>query len=115
VSGISVSIFTLVLIPHFPKQRYGIDQLETEDFDEEHGDHNNARAAESMGLTGMKLRPQRRDYEMEDDGVVFDIGDDEEEDDEDDDNRDDGDELIPGGRSAPQRSNSGSSPRNGQL
>lgn len=101
--------------------------METEDFDDEHADHNNARAAESMGLTGMKLRPQRRDYEMEDDGVVFDIGeDDEDEDDEEDDNRDDGDELIPGGRPAPQRSNStgqpsspghrsGSSPRIGQL
>ncbi|KAF9365715.1 hypothetical protein BGX34_008737 [Mortierella sp. NVP85] len=111
-------VFTVIVIlwrPTANNKRYGIDQLETEDFDEEHGDHNNARAAESMGLTGMKLRPQRRDYEMEDDGVVFDIGDDEEEDDEDDDNRDDGDELMPGGRSAPQRSNSGSSPRNGQF
>ncbi|KAF9425509.1 hypothetical protein BGZ94_007464 [Podila epigama] len=70
--------------------RYGIDQLETDDYDEqdEHADHNNARAAESMGLTGMKLRPQRRDYEMEDDQVaMFDIGEEEDDEDDDDDDR----------------------------
>lgn len=84
--------------------------MEQDDFDEadEHADHNNARAAESMGLTGVKLRPQRRDYEMDDDEVaMFDIGD--EEDDEDDD-QEDGHEndLEAGGRANSHRPNAGS-------
>ncbi|KAG0231992.1 hypothetical protein BGX31_005311 [Mortierella sp. GBA43] len=104
-------VFTVIVIlwrPTENNKRYGIDQLETDDFDDndEHADHNNARAAEAMGLTGMKLRPQRRDYEVEDDGVVFDIGEDEEDDDDDDDNHDDGDGLVSGGRPNPQRSGS---------
>ncbi|KAG0212167.1 hypothetical protein BGX28_006713 [Mortierella sp. GBA30] len=124
-------VFTVIVIlwrPTENNKRYGIDQLETEDFDEadEHADHNNARAAEAMGLTGMKLRPQRRDYEMEDDEVaMFDIG--EEEDEEDDDNDGDhDDDDLEGGRPALQRQGSssrgpspglrtGSSPLNGPL
>ncbi|KAF9311518.1 hypothetical protein BG003_007333 [Podila horticola] len=115
-------VFTAIVIlwrPTENNKRYGIDQLETEDYDEndEHADHNNARAAESMGLTGMKLRPQRRDYEMEDDEVaMFDIG--EEDEDEDEDNQlqnndnddiygDDGADLESGRN--PSRLNSGSS------
>ncbi|KAG0036092.1 hypothetical protein BGZ82_004702 [Podila clonocystis] len=120
-------VFTAIVIlwrPTENNKRYGIDQLETEDYDEhdEHADHNNARAAESMGLTGMKLRPQRRDYEMEDDEVaMFDIG--EEDDDEDDDNQlqnkddddiyGDDDADLENGRH-PSRLNSGSS-SNGRL
>ncbi|KAF9582303.1 hypothetical protein BGW38_000387 [Lunasporangiospora selenospora] len=86
-------IFTAIVVlwrPTENNKRYGIDQLETDDFDDvdEHSDHNNARAAEAMGLTGMKLRPQRRDYELDEDEVaVFDIGD--EDDDEDDEDEDD--------------------------
>ena len=81
--------------------------METEDFDEvdEHADHNNARAAESMGLTGMKLRPQRRDYELDDDeAAMFDIGE-EEDDEEEDDNRDD-DDIESGHRPGVHRLNS---------
>ncbi|KAG0361209.1 hypothetical protein BGZ54_009170 [Gamsiella multidivaricata] len=103
-------VFTVIVIlwrPTENNKRYGIDQLETEDFDDndEHADHNNVRAAESMGLTGMKLRPQRRDYEMEDDEVaMFDIG--EEDEDEDAQESDqDGDDLE-AGRLNPQRSSS---------
>ncbi|KAF9328962.1 hypothetical protein BG006_007923 [Podila minutissima] len=114
-------VFTAIVIlwrPTENNKRYGIDQLETEDYDEndEHADHNNARAAESMGLTGMKLRPQRRDYEIEDDEVArFDIG--EEDEDEDDDNQlqnndddiyGDNDAHLENGR-RPSRLNSGSS------
>ncbi|KAG0045444.1 hypothetical protein BGZ83_009343 [Gryganskiella cystojenkinii] len=113
-------VFVVIVIlwrPTENNKRYGIDQLETDDFDDAedpHADQNNARAAESMGLTGMKLRPQRRDYEVDDDEVaMFDIGE-EEEDDEDDreDGRDD-DDLELGGRPLAQRSNSrgGSSSR----
>lgn len=84
--------------------------MEQDDFDEadEHADHNNARAAESMGLTGVKLRPQRRDYELEDDEVaMFDIG--EEDDEEDDDQEDDrDDDLEAGGRPNSHRPNAGS-------
>ncbi|KAF9185991.1 hypothetical protein BGZ51_001747 [Haplosporangium sp. Z 767] len=93
-------VFTVIVIlwrPTANNKRYGIDQLETEDFDEndEHADHNNARAAEAMGLTGMKLRPQRRDYEMDDDeAAMFDIGEEEDEEDEDQDD----DDLETGGR-----------------
>ena len=82
--------------------------METEDFDEadEHADHNNARAAESMGLTGMKLRPQRRDYEMDDDdAAMFDIGEEDEDEDDDDDDRDD-DDVESGRRPGVQRLNS---------
>ncbi|GJJ68572.1 hypothetical protein EMPS_00918 [Entomortierella parvispora] len=103
---------TIVILwrPTENNKRYGIEQLEQDDFDEadEHADHNNARAAESMGLTGMKLRPQRRDYELEDDEVaMFDIGEEEDEDEDDqDDDRDD--DLEAGGRSNSHRSNAGS-------
>ncbi|KAF9346722.1 hypothetical protein BGX26_001763 [Mortierella sp. AD094] len=88
-------VFTVIVIlwrPTENNKRYGIDQLETDDYDEndEHADQNNARAAESMGLTGMKLRPQRRDYEMEDDEVaMFDIGEEDEDDEEDEEHDDD--------------------------
>ncbi|KAF8924348.1 hypothetical protein BGZ58_001894 [Dissophora ornata] len=105
-------VFTVIVIlwrPTENNKRYGIDQLETDDFDEndEHSDHNNARAAESMGLTGMKLRPQRRDYEMEDDEVaMFDIGDEDDEDDEDQGDGPDENDLETGGRPNIQRSNS---------
>ncbi|KAF9169170.1 hypothetical protein BGX21_009664 [Mortierella sp. AD011] len=105
-------VFTVIVIlwrPTENNKRYGIDQLETEDYDEndEHADHNNARAAESMGLTGMKLRPQRRDYEMEDDEVaMFDIGEEDEDDDEDEENDGDDDDLENGGRPNAQRTNS---------
>ncbi|KAF9165553.1 hypothetical protein DFQ26_009804 [Actinomortierella ambigua] len=106
-------------------KRYDIDQLETEDYDhDEHADHNNARAAESMGLTGMKHRPNRRDYEDEDDQVaMFDIG--EEEDDDEDEDSDDHGRLrraggdlddIEAGRlrpGSPSRSNSTPSIRSG--
>ncbi|KAG0248772.1 hypothetical protein BG011_009926 [Mortierella polycephala] len=106
-------VFTIIVIlwrPTANNKRYGIDQLETEDFDEndEHADHNNARAAEAMGLTGMKLRPQRRDYEMDDDEVaMFDIGEEEDEEDEDHDD----DDLETGGR--PDSSTRVQSPGNG--
>ncbi|KAF9433036.1 hypothetical protein BGZ76_009973 [Entomortierella beljakovae] len=105
-------VFTVIVIlwrPTENNKRYGIDQLETDDFDDndEHADINNARAAESMGLTGMKLRPQRRDYEMEDDEVaMFDIGEEDEDDDDDDeDDGRDGDDLE-NGRPSPLRTNS---------
>ncbi|KAI1288991.1 hypothetical protein EDD11_009455 [Mortierella claussenii] len=104
-------VFTVIVIlwrPTENNKRYGIDQLETDDFDEhdEHADHNNARAAESMGLTGMKLRLQRRDYEMEDDEVaMFDIGEEDEDEDDHDDDQDD-DDLEAGGRPNAQRLNS---------
>ncbi|KAG0301212.1 hypothetical protein BGZ97_002872, partial [Linnemannia gamsii] len=103
-------VFTVIVIlwrPTENNKRYGIEQLETEDFDEadEHADHNNARAAESMGLTGMKLRPQRRDYELDDDeAAMFDIGE-EEEDEEEDDDRDD-DDVESGRRPGVERLNS---------
>ncbi|KAG0268850.1 hypothetical protein BGZ95_002289 [Linnemannia exigua] len=103
-------VFTVIVIlwrPTENNKRYGIEQLETEDFDEvdEHADHNNARAAESMGLTGMKLRPQRRDYELDDDeAAMFDIGD-EEDDEEEEDDRDD-DDIESGRRPGVQRLNS---------
>ncbi|KAG0288371.1 hypothetical protein BGZ96_007845 [Linnemannia gamsii] len=103
-------VFTVIVIlwrPTENNKRYGIEQLETEDFDEtdEHADHNNARAAESMGLTGMKLRPQRRDYELDDDeAAMFDIGE-EEEDEEEDEDRDDED-IESGHRPGVQRLNS---------
>ncbi|KAG0343270.1 hypothetical protein BG004_005419 [Podila humilis] len=133
-------VFTTIVVlwrPTENNKRYGIDQLETDDYDEhdEHADHNNARAAESMGLTGMKLRPNRRDYEMEDDDVaMFDIGD--EEDDDDDDNvvggEEDDDTLLNGrnnnedndnnvdlesgtGRPRPHKSGSSSSSSGGRL
>ncbi|KAF9970947.1 hypothetical protein BGZ73_006187 [Actinomortierella ambigua] len=82
------SVIVFLWRPTENNKRYDIDQLETEDYDhDEHADHNNARAAESMGLTGMKHRPNRRDYEDEDDQVaMFDIG--EEEDDDDDEGSD---------------------------
>ncbi|KAF9999282.1 hypothetical protein BGZ80_007297 [Entomortierella chlamydospora] len=105
-------VFTVIVIlwrPTENNKRYGIDQLETEDYDEndEHADHNNARAAESMGLTGMKLRPQRRDYEMEDDEVaMFDIGEEDEDDEEDEENDGDDNDLENGGRPSAQRTNS---------
>ncbi|KAF9213199.1 hypothetical protein BGZ59_005721 [Podila verticillata] len=115
-------VFTAIVIlwrPTENNKRYGIDQLETEDYDEqdEHADHNNARAAESMGLTGMKLRPQRRDYEMEDDEVaMFDIGEEDEDEDEDDNQLHNDDDDIYGDDDAdlengrhPSRLNSGSS------
>ncbi|KAG0223414.1 hypothetical protein BGW42_005910 [Actinomortierella wolfii] len=81
------SIIVFLWRPTDNNKRYDIDQLETEDYDhDEHADHNNARAAESMGLTGMKLRPNRRDYEDDDDQVaMFDIGDEEDEEDDEDD------------------------------
>ncbi|KAF9920950.1 hypothetical protein FBU30_009062 [Linnemannia zychae] len=103
-------VFTVIVIlwrPTANNKRYGIEQLETEDYDEadEHADHNNARAAESMGLTGMKLRPQRRDYELDDDqAAMFDIGEEEDEEDEDDDQDDD--DIENGGRPGAQRMNS---------
>ncbi|KAF9911269.1 hypothetical protein EC991_004167 [Linnemannia zychae] len=103
-------VFTVIVIlwrPTENNKRYGIEQLETEDFDEadEHADHNNARAAESMGLTGMKLRPQRRDYELDDDeAAMFDIG--EEEDDEDEEDDRDDDDIESGRRPGVQRLNS---------
>ncbi|KAG0000727.1 hypothetical protein BGZ65_004114, partial [Modicella reniformis] len=106
-------VFTVIVIlwrPTENNKRYGIDQLETEDFDDhdEHTDHNNARAAEALGLTGMKLRPQRRDYEAEDDEVaMFDIGEGEDDDEEEEaDQREDDGDLESGGRPNPQRSNS---------
>ncbi|KAF9942679.1 hypothetical protein BGZ67_000493 [Mortierella alpina] len=95
-------VFTVIVIlwrPTENNKRYGIDQLETEDFDEndEHADLNNARAAEAMGLTGMKLRPQRRDYEMDDDEVaMFDIGEEEEDEDDFDADHDNDDDLESG-------------------
>ncbi|KAF9091100.1 hypothetical protein BGX23_005492 [Mortierella sp. AD031] len=104
-------VFTVIIIlwrPTENNKRYGIEQLETEDFDDvdEHADHNNARAAEAMGLTGMKLRPQRRDYEMDDDdAAMFDIGEEEDDDEEDDDARDD-DDIESGRRPGVQRLNS---------
>ncbi|KAF9202546.1 hypothetical protein BGZ49_007313 [Haplosporangium sp. Z 27] len=103
-------VFTVIVIlwrPTENNKRYGIDQLETDDFDDndEHADHNNARAAESMGLTGMKLRPQRRDYEMEDDEVaMFDIGEEEEEEEDEEDDRDEND--LESGRPLSHRMNS---------
>ncbi|KAG9072317.1 hypothetical protein KI688_000087 [Linnemannia hyalina] len=105
-------VFTVIVIlwrPTENNKRYGIEQLETEDFDEtdEHADHNNARAAESMGLTGMKLRPQRRDYELDgDEAAMFDIGE-EEDDEEEEDDRDD-DDIEGGHRPGVQRLNSSS-------
>ena len=70
---------------------------------------NNARAAEAMGLTGMKLRPQRRDYEMDDDEVaMFDIGEEEEDEDEFDAEADNDNDLESGGRPGLQRQGSSS-------
>lgn len=62
-----------------------------------------------MGLTGVKLRPQRRDYEMDDDEVaMFDIGEEEEDEDDFDADHDNDEDLESGGRPGVQRQGSSS-------